>query len=346
MFVYSLLYTICYIQFSVCSYWLTTGITANLLSKCLIMKKILCAVALTVSVACLFSCRKDNQPPESVTAPPSGDTAHHTVRMNVSSFEAQYTNMRLVSLQNDSARYLNYLFAGIYDASGRLVSWREQQRGWQGDTAFGKFNWALTSGTYSVVFVATTDTLVGKYYLLNNKADSLAGLRIQNYWTNGGVDVFYNKSTFTVGNMDTVVNSIQLSRISGKIEVHLKDNSQLLDSTSMTVTIKGYPAFYAVGGNFYSPASPGDSLTLKKVSSRVYEGFCLGSSNKINTAFRGFLYKPGVGQQFFTKVLNNVDVYIYPNKRTVLSGYLAGAESGTINLSADAAFSETILTNF
>lgn len=322
------------------------GFDANLLSKCLIMKKILCAVALTASFACLFSCSKNNQSPESVTVAPAGDTAHHAVRMSVSDFEAQYTNMRLVNLQNDSAQYLKYLFAGIYDASGRLVSWREQQRGWQFDTAFGKFNWALTSGTYSVVFVATTDTLIGKYYLLNNKADSLAGLRIKNYWSNGGVDVFYNKTAFTVGNMDTVVNSIQLSRISGKIEVHLKDNSQLLDSTSMTVTIKGYPAFYSVGGNFYSPANPGDSITLKKVSSRVYEGFCLGSFNKINTVFRGFLYKPGVGQQFFTKVLNNVDVYVYTNKRTVLSGYLAGPDSGSIHLSADAEFSETVLTNF
>lgn len=309
------------------------------------MKKILSAVALAVCFVSLFSCRKDNQAPN-VDVPPSGDTTLHSVQLNVSSFEAQYANMRVVNLQNDSAQYLKYLYTAIYDATGRLVQWREQLRGRQTDADFGRFNWLLASGTYSVVFVSTTDTLAGSHYLIAYKADSLAGLQIKNYWDNGGLDVFYNKSTLVVGNQDTAVNNIQLSRISGKIEVRFKDNAQLLDSAWLAVSIKGYPAGYSPGSGYYAPSFAGDSIRLKQVSSGVYEGFCLGSSNKIRPVFNGYFYSPVTGYTPIYKVLNNVDVYIYPNKRTVLSGYLSGLQSGGADVSADTDFSGTIFTSF
>jgi hypothetical protein len=309
------------------------------------LKSLRAAAILATGMSAVISCQKQGNGPDENSNLIVADTNHYQVSVNVASFEAQYTNMRQMDLSKDSSLYLKYLYTAIYDSTGKLVTWAEQKRYTISDTSFGKFKYSLTNGRYTTVFVSTTDTAKGPAFLLSSKTAALSALQIKNYW-DGGMDVFYNKTSFNVSGQDAVAGSIQLARITGKVEVAFNDQKLLLDSTrTLGIAVKGFPATYSVGADTYNAASAGDSISLKRLTNATFEGYCLGSNNKIKVVIRGYFSNYPVWTSVY-KTLDNVDIYIYPNKKTSLTGYLYDNQSGSSNLGVNTDFSETIVTPF
>lgn len=310
------------------------------------MKKLITTTLMAVTVIA-FSCKKDTGYHE--TSTPVNDAARYNVTLGIGSFEAQYTDMRVVNLADDTAAYLKYLYTALYDSAGNQIRLTEQLRFNAYDTSFGKFYYTLPAGNYTVVFVAANDTAVIYQGLFNNKNATLQSLQINNLFTSGGYDIFYNKTRFKVSNQDTIASNLQLHRLTGKMELQLKDAAPLLDSSrSLYVAISGFSRAYRPYIDSFTTSVAGDSMFLARTSSSVWAGFCLGGYNRIKTYIYGSLNNPPVYyNQPVYRVIDNLNVYVYPDMKTILTGYLVNNSfSGGSGLSVNTDFSQTVTTTF
>ena len=304
------------------------------------MKSLLSSALLAV-VLLVASCQKQGNGPEEIVNPIL-DTTRYKVSLDVASFDAQYTNMKLTDLAKDSSLYIRYLFTAVYDSLGRNVSTKEQVRKSIADTSFGKFSYTLQRGQYQVVFIATTDTLAGSRNLIPNKTANIGSLQVNNPLYNYvGLDIFYNKTAFNVGEQDTAINNIQIERLTGKLELKFNDEKKLIDSTYTNVWIKGAPkTFYPGSETFSTPVS--DSISMKQLSKASFEAYGFGSAGKILVQVSAY-YNPT--NTPVNRIINN-NIYIYRNKKTVLSGYLLNFATGAGNVGVNTDFDETIYLQF
>jgi hypothetical protein len=300
------------------------------------------------AILLIVACSKEYNP----VIPNLGQT--YNVRFNVNSFDITYTTMatnngnktinlmgKTVSVDTaanpgDLGGYIQTIAMAVYDAQGTLVTNDVQE---YGETDFGSFSAQLASGDYTICVVATnkainTDTSVvgnGNGFIGFDYSFPSSFNDLFIYSSNASNDIFYAKRAIQVGNADTTFSNINPSRLTGALQINLLDSATV--GNNLLVTIKNAPYRYFVLS---------DSLQCNPQYSFSYNildnpSFILGSFNPLTIELK----TPAV-----TKTVS--DVYVYPNKKTILTGSVNSSDSSNASfpIRIDTAYSETLQQNF
>lgn len=233
--------------------------------------------------------------------------------------------------------YLDYLFYGAYDSTGKLVRKIEQGKRWT--TGFGSISDSLKSGNYTIVLAESKDSS-----LYTSGVNQLSTLQ---FWGPFPQDIFYKKFLLSIADRDTSLDNIRLDRLTGLLEIVLTDTVTYSNISMLVTSIQNSPMFYNVAT---------DSLTGTTSTSHDYYNPIFGSQDP-STFFDGFYW--GTDQPLTLKIIALdwsrhflqqriiQNVHIYPNKKTVLTGdFMSGSETGTASRISYSADKRTIIQHF
>lgn len=289
----------------------------------------------------IVACKKDvststNEPPVEVNTNP------HKVQFNINTFDVSYENMSGREMGGE-ASLLDEIFYAVYDSNGKIINSVVQED--KQSPYFGKFQEYLNSGEYTVVFVGRS-TLYGGYTQLKlgnliDSTNSLYHLTIFNDYT-GRHDLFLYKNKVIIGYSDTTISGIQLSRLTGLLEVHiLEDTTDAGFSGLIQYAPHGYHPDYE---HFFQNSYGGVDSTFLSYQSweknrNILKGYCFGTERNLTISLS--MWKGG---QYFYKTINNVKVY--PNKKTILTGKIDDRLGVVGDIKVDTTFSGAIYQNF
>lgn len=279
----------------------------------------------------------------------------HEIRFNVSNFkqtvEAMFLKQgRLMNSSSDDslASHLGNLYYLVYDTDGTEMSRKGQLSNgetWrytpdelygisEGIQTFGSISDSLEAGKYTVVFVgAMTDISI------NNRSNDLLDLdfapltEASFYYTRGldswprASDTFFKKFTLNVGDED-IEQDVVMNRIVGKLEIKIKDK---IPSNAHSFRFRFYNENEAFLFNTETPfgSANGDedvpqsnSMVILKDSEKGEPNFTfsklfINTTTPITAIIDCF---DDCGDLIATKTVN--EVFLFKNKRTILSGNL------------------------
>ncbi|MEX6686622.1 hypothetical protein QTN47_03910 [Danxiaibacter flavus] len=233
--------------------------------------------------------------------------------------------------------YLDYLFYGAYDSTGKLVRKIEQAK--RAGTEFGTISNSLKSGNYTIVLAATKDSI-----LYTSGVDQLNTLQLSGQFPQ---DIFYKKFSLNIADRDTSFDNIRLDRLTGLLEIVLTDTVTYTNISMLVTSIDNSPGFYNVAG---------DSLTGTIATYHEYHSLLFGSQDP-STFFDGFYW--GTNQPLTLKIIALdwsrhfymqriiQNVHIYPNKKTVLTGnFMSGTETSTASRISYSVDKRTVTQHF
>ncbi|MEX6691027.1 hypothetical protein QTN47_26195 [Danxiaibacter flavus] len=272
------------------------------------IKKILCACLCVVAVACNKSSTapNENDKPDK-TANTSAAIRKYAVRFSLGDIDV--SDGRTANREMPVRNYLHYLSYRAYDSTGRLISKIVQDSilAYAGPD-FGVINDSLPVGDYTIVVVGA------QYYSVEFYDDTL--LSRFNLFTRHE-DVCLKKFNITVSEHDSIAAPIKLERITGVLEINLKDTLHpevkmekvYVDSTYLHMQIATGELQSSITDFFPSWGS----LAYPYSFSIGY----LGSNTTHTVTIVGCdINEQPVAQRVIT------GVYIYPNRKTILTGRL------------------------
>jgi hypothetical protein len=289
------------------------------------------------------ACTKTSNSPERngiPDSPPSSSTnvKLYPVKFNIGSVEVK--NGRYANKEMSAKDYLHFMFYAAYDSTGHLVSKIVQD-----STAasvvgpeFGILRDSLPAGTYTVIIAGA----VGRPY--EGSSDTTLNSL---YFTTNSDDVFYKKFALRVNEKDTATSTVRLSRITGQLQLNLKDTLPP-EVKEVRIVIDSFPLTYHPQNDM--PGMPSNNLfgfnnnPNSNLSLTAGAGF-FGSTFSHIVTITALGHD---GQVLRAKTVKNV--YVYPNRKTVLTGALyTSAEvdsTSAISVTIDTDYGETIIQNF
>jgi hypothetical protein len=214
----------------------------------------------------------------------------------------------------------------------------------EGDNDFGSVSDKLKRGNYTIVIAGASEN----YYSEERLKDTgyitgtgrLSTLQIDNEEWQGIHDIFYKKFNLYIDG-DTVLNQIQLDKLTGRLEIKFTDSispdivqirtSMEYEATTFKMANDSFTDFqtYTFG---YSP--PFDNIG----------GFHFGAATKAKVTIQAYTHKDYTWTLVAERVVDNV--YIYPNKTTILTGQLSDSSKTNIPIIVDPQFGDTINIKF
>lgn len=300
---------------------------------------------LIVLLVCFVAvaCHKSASRPDLEAEKPVTDEIEsqlHKVNFNFSDFEVGFQGARKAAKEMPAKDFLSYLYYSVYDSSGTFVKDITQYR-WYDSTTFGKISDSLKSGKYDIVFVGAANDSV---FVLNKNKLLTARLNMGfSYWP--VADVFFKKFSLVVDDRDTTINSLRLNRITGNLEVRLKDSLLPADVARISIVTKNKPSLFNIiqesitgaDSSYAGDFNPSFNSYPISMSSSYF-----GSENQLQVVIRAYDKNDALIKE---KVVDGVHVYV--NKKTVLSGKLFPAPSEVeIPITVDPDFAETINQTF
>jgi hypothetical protein len=271
-----------------------------------------------------------------------------------SNFNMTVSNL-LASGKSDNSvvsanKYLQYIYCGFYDSIGNLVSFDQQSLA---DLDFGFISQKLNSGKYTVVLFGEDRSLyTGRYAtdsIAYHRFFDFTNLHKFNFWNYGEQD-FFKEFELIVNNSDTLLDPIQLDRITGALQIHFTDSIPS-NISSISVMIDGNPtvpnlfsAAYGVGQD-YRYGSFGQSFYKTELNPINFN--CFGSNYKLNV--RIFAYDDSIIVSYPKHLVlqKEIDgVYIYANKTTILTGSLFDEHNSSIPIVVDSNYAGSINIKF
>ncbi len=295
-----------------------------------------------VCSAVFFACTKSSTKPDAQAEKPDEQTALPLVgvNFNFSDFEVGFQGARKNAKEMAAKDFLTFLNYSVYDSAGYFVKQISHYK-WYDSSRFGQFSDSLRPGRYDIVFVGSAyDSVYISNYL------QLSTVLINRLAGNGArADVFYKRFSLIVSNKDTTLSNVRLDRITGGLEVRLKDTSLPSNVSRVTVVAKNAPTSFsilqqnavgldsAIAGQF---STQYDSYPISMAS------FYFGAQNKVQVIIRAFDKNNLIITE---KIVENV--YVYLNKKTVLSGKLfSGPANVEVPVTVDPDYAETINQSF
>lgn len=278
------------------------------------LRRILCVCLCVVAVACNKSSTAphESDKPDKTTST-SATVRKYPVRFNMA--DVDVSDGRIANREMPVRNYLHYLFYRAYDSTGRLASEIVQDSvvAYVGPE-FGVINDSLPAGDYTIVVIGAqfnslelnNDTLLSTFQLFTRHED-----------------VCLKKFNITVSEQDSVVAPIKLERITGVLEINLKDTLHpevkmekvYVDSTYLHMQIatgelqSSITDFFPSWGSLAYPYS-----------------FSIGYLGS-NTSHTVTIVGCDINEQpIVQKVVTGV--YIYPNRKTILTGKLFDTSDG------------------
>ncbi len=303
------------------------------------MKLKLYLIILTLCIAAIACTKSSNKPePETGPVPPATNETKHLISFGFDDFEVTTTNGKEMNARD----YLGHLIYIVYDSSGKKMH-QIEQGGYSRQPVVGTISDSLPSGKYTVVLAGKNkggDTMVS--YM---NGDYLYMLQFYRSLRN---DVFYKKFELNVSNKDTVINNLKLEKLTGNLEVQVLDTMPP-NIASVDVMIFSMPVYFNVLNETLStsedePVAPGGEVDPAQIGNGpiIFNTYHFGSSKKFHVQIRAWEYRGNVHSLVRQK---DVDVAVYPNKKTILSGRLYPPTSPvgtTIPVTVDPDFAETI----
>lgn len=305
---------------------------------------------LSILLICAFiSCSKETYVNPYPTTP-----KEYNVQFNVAPFNVSYANMStqennhvVLGGSNDvNTGYIRNIYIAAYDVNGSLATVLSQQYG-QAD--FGSFNTKLNPGNYTLVIAAgnmpwSSFSDPGNNYISNNNFPGLLSnlyIGSTHFATDSLGDVFYYKQPITISK-DTSFNNLVLSRLTGAFQINLLDS--IPAGSFFKVTVKNAPYRYNVGLDVLQTSAQNNWYF--NYYSNNYPFYCLGSSNPLTMELNVSKYNPSTytTETIYSKTVTNV--YIYPNKKTILTGKINDAANANMPISVDTSFVGIVQQNF
>jgi|GEM_PF-1227027 len=276
--------------------------------------------SILVIVACisLFSCKKDESDPIKNTV--SG--VKEPVRFNLSDFVQKVESLpsaRKAGLSGNArdsglADKVQYIYYRVFDNNTQqLVTYLDQS--YTSDSAsFGVFKDSLTTGSYTLVAVAATDSVDIK------GMNSLGTLGIWGRFVNYPAvlksypDMFTKKYSFQVGPGGYVMD-VALDRIVGKLEVRLPDATYPLYRISVDIENGEFEQYDLNTGLPKTLLSTLPSIALGKANDTTFSSLMLNTS-------REFTVNISVNNIYTNITINKVIEHVrcYPNRKTIIRG--------------------------
>lgn len=297
---------------------------------------LLCTAA-AVSIFC--ACQKEDTPQAPAPAP-SATLTKKAVEFNVGGFVQNVGDFRTVpggsKTRRDSllATKISFLFYFAYDSLGNEVRMIYQNVSDAND--FGVIKDSLAPGSYTIVFMGTTDTPAGFGGSGLNDPETQnahtplasAGMPLRSTGVLSLYPVpnaYYKKFPLTVSSTDApAVTNVSLERIVGKIEVNVLDAVPQNAPNETTVTINPESVFFGFGSGS-SSVLPGDviSRSISRVSPTQFSELVLNTETPFSVTIKYTGYYSGLTTE---KTIHNVRCY--KNKRTILTGLLFDVPPG------------------
>ncbi|MEX6691029.1 hypothetical protein QTN47_26205 [Danxiaibacter flavus] len=300
------------------------------------VKKLLWACLCIIGVACT----KTSTSPESSnnpTPPVNPSVSAKLYPVNFSLGDIEVSNSRIASKEVAARSYLRYVLYIAYDSAGHLASKVEQDSSYSQHLGaeFGIIRDSLPAGNYTIVMIGSR----GKPYMGDSSESFLNKFFVQT----AGDEIFYKKFNAVVGVKDTATTSVKLSRITGELQLNLTD-SLPAEAQLVRMTLDNFPLYYYPGGDSVGNIVPlGWAWRYNRAENPLFNiSSSIFGSNQPHT-----ITIEGLTENYETvceKVVRNV--YVYPNKRTLLKGSINTDFSGAMTVSIDTTYSETIIQNF
>lgn len=278
----------------------------------------------------LFACKKEH----STGLNNVKDNTLHKVTFNIKVFSQQITGLNSISQRSsnlttdavdpslEANRQIKTLLYAVYDSQGNGVHIIKQK---STDANFGSFTDNLAAGSYTIVFAGG-----GSSFIIESTAkDGISRLKDDAILHDpaGTGEIFYKKITITVVSGVNNNQSIDLTRLTSKFQLVIKD---AIPTGTTSVGVHGITSFtiYMVGAD-----AGGKSRTM--TMSQPVTSTDIGTKNFTFTSV-GLLPYPGTLQVrlFATNQSNvetaekSVNITTAPNTMTILTGNLFGGSGG------------------
>lgn len=266
----------------------------------------------------LFSCKKEESTP--TTSPVSGAKA--SVRFNVSDFLQKVETLPGARKSNatGNAREVNlnkkvqYIYYRIFDNNTQQIVTYLNQSYALDSASFGVFKDSLSTGAYTLIAVASTDSLDIKG--INSLSTLTLYGRFVNYPTliKPYADIFTKKYSFNVGAGGYTMD-VALDRIVGKLEVRLPDATYPLYNISVDVQGGEFDEYDLNTGQPKTLLSTLPSMIINRANDTTFSSFVLNTT-------REFSVNINVTNTYTNITVSKTIEHVrcYANRKTIISG--------------------------
>ncbi|MEX6686621.1 FimB/Mfa2 family fimbrial subunit [Danxiaibacter flavus] len=298
---------------------------------------------LIVSAVCIaaVACTKSASKPDIEAEKPAiveTEPQLHRISFNFSDFEISYQGGKAIAKEMAVKDFLKSLYYAVYDSTGEEIKRIDfGSNSYPNKLVPAQIQDSLKAGKYTIVFAGGKDTLC-----VNPGKTTLSDLSIMNWFNQ---DIFYKKFVLTVSDHDTSLTSIRLERITGSLEVTLKDSVLPANVASLVFLTRNRPGYFGVmqdvivglDSSYAGDFNPGFNSYPVNITSSYF-----GSNSNLQVVIRAYDKTRAIIKE---KIVDGVHVYV--NKKTVLSGKLFPTPSEVeIPITVDPDFAETINQTF
>ncbi|SKA14943.1 hypothetical protein SAMN04488128_1021107 [Chitinophaga eiseniae] len=302
-------------------------------------------IKLSIPVCCItlctvllfFSCKKNSSKEDIVPQPPAKKVA---IKFQVGDFTQETTGFGRATSNTNLKDYISFFYYMAYDNKGNIVSKKMQTKD---SLTFGSIRDSLASGAYTIVMMGSgnfvsvdgsgIDPITGFMpFLPLNEAYIvfLPGFNLTPMGVITGHEIFYKKFTVDVGR-DSIVSSVFLARIVGKVELNILDSTSFY-RTEATLSMDSQD-YYIAGDSIADPFIDvrGEPVFISHGVGRL-ETFVLNNKKTFDIKIKGF---NASNQLVASKTITNMRIEW--NKKLIMKGNLASpAPPDGARVSADA----------
>ncbi len=284
----------------------------------------ICCITLC-TVLFLFSCKKNSSQDNIVTQPSDKKIA---VKFQVSGFTQETTGFGRATSNVNLKDYISFFYYMAYDDKGNIISKKMQTKD---SLTFGSIRDSLAPGVYTIVMMGSgnfvsvdgsgIDPITGFMpFLPLNEAHIvfLPGISSTPIGIIIGYETFYKKFTIDVSH-DSIVPSVSLARIVGKVELNILDSASFY-RTEATLSMDSR-CYYIAGDSIAEPfIDVRGEPVFTSLGVGKLEAFVLNNKKSFDIKIKGF---NASNQLVATKKITNMRIEW--NKKLILKGNLASA---------------------
>lgn len=303
------------------------------------IKKLLGACICIIGVACSKSSSSPQTEPKPESPVNQAEAKLYPVNLRVGDLEV--STGRMSSKEMPVKEYLRYIFYGAYDSTGKLASKIVQDYVYGGfPDDLGVLKDSLPAGNYTVEIAGSNYPCYG-----GDGDSSINSLSL----SPGYYEIFHKKFSISVGERDTATTTVKLSRITGELDLQLTDTLPAIVKY-INVTVENMPyKFYPATNLFDFYEAQNFTSNYHQDNNLVSQSYFFGSNLPHRISITAEDGGSPVTRVLYRKIIDNI--YVYPNKKTVLRGSLSSSSTtpdpnSAISVTIDPDYEETITQDF
>jgi hypothetical protein len=272
----------------------------------------------------VFACTKQND-----TTPPVTNQQKSVLKISVADFIQKVKPMLATSARESSSSStardssltgISDIYYFLFSQDGQVVSYRHQT---STESNFGTISDSIPAGTYWAT-VAASPAQIDVY-----PSEGLFSIpTVDNTISGAFPDIFYSRQLVTIGQEPISVSMPTLERIMSRLEVNIPD---MISSDSVSIAVRyENAAIKLFTGTSVDGFAFGGGLSVTQRSVGVFSDLVAKNSTGGSRITLNIIYRERSTQNMKTK---SVDVYMYTNRTTVVSGKLFQpiVEPGRVN---------------